>query len=133
MTKHPTNAVYALQEYTCMDSSNINNINNCKKYVREKIGGTWTSWKSSLWVQEEKKESNGYCIMDNGLIFQWGALNITELSTVISFEKTFKNVPRIFVTAIDTSNQLCVGNRFPSKFTLYTSTTGLINWFAVGY
>lgn len=113
VTKHPTNVDYALQEYTCMDSSNINNINNCKKYVREKIGGTWTSWKSSLWVQEEKKESNGYCIMDNGLIFQWGALNITELSTVINFEKTFKNVPRIFVTAIDTSNQLCVGTDSP--------------------
>lgn len=47
MTKHPTNVDYALQEYTCMDSSNINNINNCKKYVREKIGGAWTDWKSN--------------------------------------------------------------------------------------
>lgn len=48
MTKHPTNVDYALQEYTCMDSSNINNINNCKKFVREKIGGAWTDWKNIL-------------------------------------------------------------------------------------
>lgn len=97
------------------------------------LGSTAAKWKD-VWCGNWARASNGYNLLTNGMIIQWGEGSYANGATV-TFPVSFPSSGiQVFATATaTTATPVCANTNGVASFKVYPSGTQYIRWLAIGW